>query len=102
MATTSPQFDLKGHLLSLRGLTPKSTKMARFFDANHILIAERPVTAAECWNAGASCWSNFMLADGPTARALGAASVCFISEGCECERSAHHQRPLNQPVQEMK
>jgi hypothetical protein len=23
--------------------------MARFFDANHILIAERPVTAAECW-----------------------------------------------------
>jgi hypothetical protein len=79
MATT-PQFDLKGHLLSLHGLTPESTKMARFFDANRILIAERPVTAAECWNAGASCWSNFMLADGPTARRLGAASVCFAPE----------------------
>ena len=30
MAMT-PQFDLKGHLLSLRGLTPESTKMARFY-----------------------------------------------------------------------
>jgi len=80
MATTSPQFDLKSYLLSLHGLTPKSTKMARFFDANHILIAERPVTAAECWYAGGPYWSNFMLADGPTARSLGAASVCFVPE----------------------
>jgi hypothetical protein len=52
--------------------------MARFYDADHQVIAERPVTAAECWNAGGSCWSNFMLADGPSAQALGAASVCFI------------------------
>ncbi len=80
MAMT-PQFDLKGHILSLSGLTRESTKMARFYDADHQVIAERPVTAAECWNAGGSCWSNFMLADGPTARALGAASVCFISAG---------------------
>jgi hypothetical protein len=40
MATT-PQFDLKGHLLSLQGLTRESTKMARFYDANHKVIAER-------------------------------------------------------------
>ncbi len=80
MATT-PQFDLKDHLLSLQGLTRESTKMARFYDANHMVIAELAVTADECWSAGSSYWSNFMLADGPTARALGAASVCFISEG---------------------
>ena len=77
MATT-PQFDLKGHLLSLQGLTRESTKMARFYNANHKVIAERAVTADECWSAGSSCWSNFMLADGPSAQVLGAASVCFI------------------------
>jgi hypothetical protein len=87
MAMT-PQFDLKGHLLSLSGLTRESTKMARFYDADHQVIAERPVTAAECWNAGGSCWSNFMLADGPTARALGAASVCFISAGASASDRA--------------
>jgi hypothetical protein len=80
MATT-PQFDLKGHLLSLQGLTRESTKMARFYDANHKLIAERTVTADECWSAGNSCWSNFLLADGASAQSLGAASVCFISAG---------------------
>ena len=80
MATT-PQFDLKGHLLSIYGLTRESTKMARFYDANHKLVAERAVTADECWSAGNSCWSNFMLADGASAQALGAASVCFISAG---------------------
>jgi len=82
MTTTTPsQFDLKGHLLSLHGLTPKSTKMARFYDTNHLVIAERPVTAAECWYAGGSYWSNFMLADGPTARSLGAASACYVPTG---------------------
>jgi hypothetical protein len=75
---TSPQFDLKGYLLNLSGLTRESTKMARFYDADRELIAEQAVTADECWSAGSSCWSNFMLADGPSAQALGAASVCFI------------------------
>jgi hypothetical protein len=77
MATT-PQFDLKGHLLSLKGLTRESTTMARFYDADSEIIAERAVTADECWSAGSSCWSNFMLADGPSAKALGAASVSFV------------------------
>jgi hypothetical protein len=81
MATTTAQFDLKGHLLSLHGLTRESTKMARFFDASGRVIAERAVTADECWHCGGSCWSNFMLADGSTARELGAASVCFILAG---------------------
>ena len=82
MATTSPQFDLKGHLLSLQRSHPQINQDGAVLSTpNHILIAERPVTAAECWNAGGSCWSNFMLADGPTAQALGAASVCFISAG---------------------
>ena len=80
MATT-PQLDLKGHLLSLKGLTRDSTTMARFYDADSEIIAERAVTADECWSAGISGWSNFMLADGPSARALGAASVSFAPYG---------------------
>jgi hypothetical protein len=71
MATTAPQFDLKGYMLSLYGLTRESTKRARFFDANHEVIAERAVTADECWSASGACWSNFMLADGRSARELG-------------------------------
>ena len=80
--TTTPmqRFDLKNHLLSLYGLTPESTKMARFYDANHLVIAEKPVTAAECWNVSGSYWSNFLLADSKTAQALGAASVCYVPD----------------------
>jgi len=77
MATT-PQFDLKGHLLSLQGLTRESTTQARFYDADHDLIAEQAVTADECWSASNSCWSNFLLADGASAKALGATSVSFV------------------------
>ena len=81
MATTAQQFDLKGHILSLYGLTRESTKMARFFDANGRVIAERAVTADECWYAGCPAyWSNVLLADGPSARSLGAASVCFVPD----------------------
>jgi hypothetical protein len=80
MATT-PQFDLKGHLLSLYGLYRESTMMARFFDSNGEVIADRKVTADECWSASGACWSNFMLADGKSARAVGAASGCFILGG---------------------
>ena len=87
MAAT-PQFDLKGHLLSLHGLTPELTKMARFYDTNHLVIAEQPVAADECWYAGGSYWSNFMLADGPTARTLGAASACYVPTG-----NVDRQRP---------
>ena len=29
---------------------PKSTKLARFYDSNHKLIAEQAVTASECFN----------------------------------------------------
>ena len=76
---TSPQFDLKGHLLNLSGLTRESTKMARFYDADRELIAEQAVTADECWSASNSCWSNFLLADGASAKALGAASVSFVA-----------------------
>src|ERR1035437_4380136 len=61
---TAPQFDLKGHLLSLYGLSRESTMMARFFDTNGEVIADRGVTADECWSASGACWSNFMLADG--------------------------------------
>jgi len=86
---TIPQFDLKGHLLSLQGLTRESTKMARFFDASGKLIAERAVTADECWSASGACWSNFMLADGKSARALGAASGCFILDGQEDKLRPH-------------
>ena len=78
--TTHSQFDLKGHLLSLHGLTPESTKMARFYDANHLVVAEKPVTAAECWSVTGSYWSNFLLADSKTAQALGAASVCYVPD----------------------
>jgi hypothetical protein len=87
MATT-PQFDLKGHLLSLCGLTRESTTMARFYDADHQVIAEREVTADECWSASSSCWSNVMLADGPSAQGLGAASVCFIPAGASASDRA--------------
>jgi hypothetical protein len=81
MATTPLQhFDLKSHLLSLYGLTPESKKMARFFDANSLVIAEQPVTAAECWNVTGAYWSNFLLADCKQARVLGAASVCYIPD----------------------
>ena len=58
--------------MSLYGLTPESTKMARFFDANSLVIAEQPVTAAECWNVTGAYWSNFLLADCKQARVLGA------------------------------
>jgi hypothetical protein len=81
MATTTPQFDLKGHILSLYGLTRESTKMARFYDASGQIIAERAVTADECWHAGCpACWSNCLLADGTSAHSLGAASVCFVPD----------------------
>jgi hypothetical protein len=94
MATTTPQFDLKGHLLSLHGLTPESTKMARFYDANHQVVAERAVTADECWYAGGAYWSNFMLADGPTARGLGAASVCFVLDSNNVDNLRPHPNEL--------
>jgi hypothetical protein len=81
MATTAQQFDLKGHILSLYGLIRASTKVARFYDASGRVLAELPVTADECWYAGCpGCWSNFMLADGPTARGVGASSASFMSE----------------------
>jgi hypothetical protein len=81
MATTAQQFDLKGHILSLYGLTRESTRMARFFDASGRLIAERAVTADECWYPSCPAyWSNFLLADGPTSRSLGAASVYCVPD----------------------
>jgi hypothetical protein len=81
MATTTPQFDLKSHILSLYGLTRESTKTARFFDTSGRLIAERAVTADECWYPSCPAyWSNFLLADGPTSRSLGAASACFVPD----------------------
>jgi len=54
--------------------------MARFFDVKNLVIAEQPVTAAECWNVTGAYWSNFLLADCKQARALGAAAVCYIPD----------------------
>lgn len=75
-------FNLRNHLIALSGLTKESTKMARFYDQNHRLIAEQPVTADECFNTLAvPCyWSNFYLADGPTARRLGAFSAAYVPD----------------------
>jgi len=56
MATTAQQFDLKGHILSLYGLTRESTRMGRFFDATGRLRAERAVPADECWYPGSPAY----------------------------------------------
>jgi hypothetical protein len=99
---TAPQFDLKGHLLSLYGLSRESTMMARFFDTNGEVIADRGVTADECWSASGACWSNFMLADGKSALALGAASVCFILDAKETNFGPTSTTSDPKPIQEMK
>jgi len=64
------------------GVTPECTKLARFYDRNHKLIAELPITADEAFTTSAvPCyWSNFRLADGPTARSLRAYSAAFVPE----------------------
>jgi hypothetical protein len=67
---------MKDHLLSLAGLTRASTRSARFFDADQILIAEVDVTADECFVSD-GFWSLFALADGPTARRLNARFACW-------------------------
>ena len=65
--------------LDLHHMNPSTLKLARFWAADHRLIAEREVTAAECWNPSCPAfWSLFQLADGPTARSLGAAYAAFV------------------------
>lgn len=74
--------DLYTQLLALRGMTWNTERMARFYktlsDGSSMLIAEAPVTARECWSFSNGNWSLFALADGPTARSLGADSVSFV------------------------
>lgn len=71
--------DLYLHLLKLRGMDWDTKKKARFYQdcaEGRILIAEEYVTARECWDFN-GYWSLFHLADGPTARRLGADAACW-------------------------
>ena len=74
--------DLYTDLLALRGMTWDTERMARFYktmsDGSAFMICEAPVTARECWSFSNGNWSLFALADGPTARSLGADSVSFV------------------------
>jgi hypothetical protein len=70
---------MKDHLLKLNGLTRQSTKTARFWDAQHNLIAEREVTADECFDVSRcpSYWSLHALAACRDAQELHAAAASW-------------------------
>lgn len=69
-------MNLYDHLLALRNMTRQTTRMARFYRGDEV-ICETTVTAEECWNYD-GFWSTFRLADGPTARRLGATSARYV------------------------